>query len=68
MGYFNIFDIFENLNWRKFSHMEGDELVVDREMGLVCPHCLREIKKARLLSSQTLRCVNCRREIWLPEG
>lgn len=68
MGYFNIFDIFENLNWKKFSHVEGEDLVVDREMGLICPHCLKEIKKAPLFSAQSLLCVSCRREFSLPEG
>ncbi len=68
MGYFNIFDLVENLKWREFSHVEGDELVVDRTRGLVCPHCLGEIKKAPLLSEKSLLCVNCRREVSLPEA
>ncbi len=67
MGYFNIFDLVENLNWRTFSRAEDGELVVDRENGLVCPHCLGEIKKASFISPCSLLCVHCRREIRLPD-
>lgn len=67
MGYFNIFDLVENLNWRRFSHVEGDELVVDRKAGLICPHCLNEIKKGPFTPPKTLLCLKCRREVSLPE-
>ncbi len=68
MGYFNIFDLVENLNWRQFSHREGEDLVVDRTHGLICPHCLGEIKKAPLLSEKSLLCLACRREVSLPDS
>ncbi len=68
MGYFNIFDLVENFNWKSFSHVEGDDLVVDRETGLVCPHCLGEIKKGPLLTPKTLLCLKCRREFSLPDA
>ena len=68
MGYYNIFDLFENIHWREHSRREGSELVMDKDHTLVCPHCLKPFSRAPLLSEESLLCPHCRAKILLTEA
>jgi uncharacterized CHY-type Zn-finger protein len=59
MGYYNIHELFENFDWENRTHREGDELVVDGGLAMVCPRCLTPFWRARYNEAEGIRCPNC---------
>jgi hypothetical protein len=64
MGYYDIYNLYENDNWQKRCRRDGEELLVE-EGNLVCPYCLFPFMKARLLTDSCVQCPYCDREIEL---
>lgn len=58
MGYYDIFDLFENRGWRERSRIEDGELVL-LEGALICPRCLRPLTRARVKEEGKVRCPHC---------
>jgi hypothetical protein len=65
MGYYDIYSLFENENWKNRCRCEGGELLAD-EGNLVCPHCLMPFVRAQMVSDTSVSCPCCGREIALP--
>jgi uncharacterized C2H2 Zn-finger protein len=59
MGYYNIHDLFENFEWEKRTRREGDTLVVDGDMPMVCPECLKPFRRARFDAEERILCPTC---------
>jgi len=66
MGYYDIFNIYENDDWEKRTRREGEELVVEQG-NLVCHFCLFPFMRARLLAPSRVQCPLCGREIELSD-
>jgi len=60
LGYYDIFDLFENRGWRDRSSREGGRLVM-RQGVLVCPFCLKPFTRAEMEGEDAVRCPSCLR-------
>lgn len=65
MGYYDIFNLFENEDWERHSSRQGDELVFEPSHPLICPACLSPLERAAFLDEDRVLCGLCGCEIGL---